>query len=125
MHELSIAMSLVDVASEEAGRLGSAHVTALHLRIGPLSGVVADALLFSFGLAAEGSPIADAQLVIEETPIVAHCESCDAQRTIPSAQALRCPICSTPVTSLIGGREMELVGLEIEDLPTPYVAAHR
>ena len=46
MHELSIAVSMVEMASEEALRLGAVRVNALHLKLGPLSGVVKDALLF-------------------------------------------------------------------------------
>ena len=40
MHELSIAMSILDVAEEEAERQGGARVVAVHLKLGPLSGVV-------------------------------------------------------------------------------------
>ena len=66
MHELSIAMSIVEVASEEAQRQGGARVDAVYLRLGALSGVVKDALLFSWDLACEDSPIAGARLEIEE-----------------------------------------------------------
>jgi Zn finger protein HypA/HybF involved in hydrogenase expression len=45
MHELSIAMSMVETAREEAERRG-VQVTAVHLRLGALSGVVKDALFF-------------------------------------------------------------------------------
>jgi len=44
MHELSIAMSILDLAQEEADRNGGATVAAIHLKIGPLSGVVPQAL---------------------------------------------------------------------------------
>ena len=66
MHELSIAMSIVEIASEEAQRQGSARVEAVHLKLGALSGVVKDALLFSWDLACEDTPIAGARLAIEE-----------------------------------------------------------
>ena len=56
MHELSIAQSLIDVACEAAEREGANRVTRLTARIGVLSGVVKECLLFSFGLAAEGTP---------------------------------------------------------------------
>jgi hydrogenase nickel incorporation protein HypA/HybF len=39
MHELSIAMSIVELAEEEAERRG-VQVTAVHLKLGALSGVV-------------------------------------------------------------------------------------
>src|SRR5690242_18465555 len=51
MHELSIAMSIVDMAQEEAERHGSAQVIAVHLRLGKLSGVVREALLSSYEMA--------------------------------------------------------------------------
>jgi hydrogenase nickel incorporation protein HypA/HybF len=66
MHELSIAMSIVEVASEEAQRQGGVRVESVHLKLGALSGVVKDALLFSWDLACEDSPIAGAKLEIEE-----------------------------------------------------------
>ena len=44
MHELSIAMSIVELAEEEAERRG-VHINAVHLKLGALSGVVKEALL--------------------------------------------------------------------------------
>jgi hydrogenase nickel incorporation protein HypA/HybF len=68
MHELSIATSIVEIASEEAVRQGGARVAAVHLKLGTLSGVVREALLFSWDLACEETPIAGAELAIEEAP---------------------------------------------------------
>jgi hydrogenase nickel incorporation protein HypA/HybF len=66
MHELSIAVSIVELASEEAGALRGAHVEAVHLKLGALSGVVKDALLFSWDLACVDTPIAGCRLAIED-----------------------------------------------------------
>lgn len=57
MHELSIAVSLVEAAEEEAAKRGAAGVSAVHLRLGPLSGVQKESLLFSYDLATEGTPL--------------------------------------------------------------------
>ena len=67
MHELSIAVSLVELACEEVERRQLQRVQALHVRIGPLSGIVTDALRFSFDVAAAGTPIEGALLKVEET----------------------------------------------------------
>ncbi len=57
MHELSIALSILDIAEEEAGdRVG--RVAAVHLKLGPLSGVVKEALLSAYDLAREGTALA-------------------------------------------------------------------
>jgi hydrogenase nickel incorporation protein HypA/HybF len=65
MHELSIALSLVDVACEKAAALGDVRVDTVFVRIGPLSGVVAESLLFCCDEAARGSAIEGARLEIE------------------------------------------------------------
>jgi hydrogenase nickel incorporation protein HypA/HybF len=118
MHELSIAMSLLDVAAEEAERLGAAKVTAIRLQLGPLSGVVKEALLSAFEEARKDSEFGDCTLMIEDMPIVAHCVTCNAACPVVSIQEMRCSVCRTPVDELIGGRELEVVGLEIIDGPT-------
>jgi hydrogenase nickel incorporation protein HypA/HybF len=114
MHELSIAMSMVDMASEESARRGGAKISALHLRLGPLSGVVREALLFSWDAACEDTPLAGSKLVIEDAPVVVRCPECRAQRTIESIQMFSCPVCRTPAPEVISGRELEVVALEIE-----------
>src|SRR4051794_9200301 len=114
MHELSIAMSIVEGAAEEAGLRGAARVAAVHLRIGPLSGVVPDALRSAFELAREQEPaLAAAELVIEEVPVTARCPRCAAERAVPFPE-LRCPTCDTPTPEVVRGRELEVVALEIE-----------
>ena len=80
MHELSIALSITDMAEEEAERHGGgARVAAVHLRLGPLSGVVKEALLSAYELAREGSAVEHSRLVIEEVPIRIFCATCDVE----------------------------------------------
>ena len=59
MHELSIALGIVDIAEEESGRRGGVAVLAVHVKLGPLSGVVKEALLSAYELARENSLLAD------------------------------------------------------------------
>ncbi len=115
MHELSIAMSLVEIAAEEAGRLGDAHIEAVHVRLGPLSGVVEDALRFSFDLVAEGTAIHGARLEIEHVPLAVHCTQCAEIRHPASIQHLRCPVCDTPTPDVVRGKDLELFALEVRD----------
>jgi hydrogenase nickel incorporation protein HypA/HybF len=66
MHELSIALSIVEIVSEEYGRHAPCRVEAVHLRLGALSGVAKDALLFSWDLACQETAVAGARLAVEE-----------------------------------------------------------
>jgi len=64
MHELSIATGIVEVAVEEGERHGG-RVEVVHLKLGALSGVVREALEFSWDLACQETPLAGARLEIE------------------------------------------------------------
>src|SRR4051794_23296774 len=114
MHELSIALGIVDVASEEAARLGDARVTAVHLRLGPLSGVAKEALLGAYELAREGSPLASAALVIEEVPVLVHCPDCGGPRPVVSLYQICCSECGAVTPQVVSGRELQVVALEVE-----------
>jgi hydrogenase nickel incorporation protein HypA/HybF len=114
MHELSIAMSIIELAQEESERRG-VQVSAVHLKLGALSGVVKEALLGSFEMACEDTPLNGAKLVIEELPVLIFCSKCEAQRPISSVQLFRCAECGTPSAEVVQGKELEVVALEIEE----------
>lgn len=113
MHELSIALSIVEMATEAAEARGAARVEAVHLRVGMLSGVVPRALHASFALACEHTPLAGARLVIEEVPLMLFCRACAGARAARSAQDMACADCGTPSADLVHGRELEVVALEL------------
>ena len=115
MHELSIAISLVEAAQEEAVKHHAVGVTAVHLRLGPLAGVVKEALLFSYDLATAGTPLEGSQLIIEDAPVIMFCAACQERRPIRSLQSFYCAICDTPATEIVQGRELEVVALEIQE----------
>jgi hydrogenase nickel incorporation protein HypA/HybF len=114
VHELSIAMSIVELAEEEAERRGVT-IDAVHLELGQLSGVVADALLFSWEMASSGTRIEGSRLVIREIPIEVFCRVCNAPKTLSSMQWFCCPECGTPTAEVIHGKEMNVVALEVRD----------
>lgn len=114
MHELSIAMNILDFAEEESERRGGVRVLAIHLKLGPLSGVVKEALQSAFGLARENASFPEAELVIEELPLVVYCPSCKENQEAISIQELACRACGTPTGQIVSGRELEVVALEIQ-----------
>jgi hydrogenase nickel incorporation protein HypA/HybF len=113
MHELSIAMSILDLVEEEMQRRGEAKIFSIHLKLGPLSGVVKEALLSAFELAREGTEMSDCRLIIEDAPLVAFCPLCGINRQIPSPQYLCCPVCDTPAPDVVSGREMDVMAMEV------------
>jgi hydrogenase nickel incorporation protein HypA/HybF len=112
MHELSIALAIVDRVTEEAAQR-QVRVASVHLKLGPLSGVVKEALLASYGMAAAGSPAEGSTLVIKETPVRIQCPKCGGARNVVSLQNLCCVDCGTATADIVSGRELEVVALEI------------
>lgn len=115
MHELSIAVSIVEMATEESEKRGGAKIDAVHLKLGKLSGVVKDALLFSWEIACQGTSLDNSRLEIEEIPVVAFCENCQAEKTIDAINNLVCPTCEKPTPEIVSGRELIVTTLEIKE----------
>jgi hydrogenase nickel incorporation protein HypA/HybF len=122
MHELSIAISLVDLAAAAARGAGAERVEVVRLRLGALSGVVAEALAFGFDVAAGGTIVAGARLEIERLPLIIYCASCASPAELADTTSFRCPRCGRPSADIRQGRELELASLEVADpAPQPEV----
>ncbi|HTR66028.1 MAG TPA: hydrogenase maturation nickel metallochaperone HypA [Terriglobales bacterium] len=119
MHELSIALSIVELAEEEAERRG-VEIEAVHLKLGALSGVVKEALLSCYELACEQTPLQGSRLIVEDVPVMIFCLHCQARRPLQSIQLFSCPECGTPASEIVQGKELEVVALEIKECaPNP------
>ena len=112
MHELSIAMRIIEMAEEVAVR-HSGRVCAVRLKVGRLSGVVKEALRSAYELAREDTKVSESALVVEEVDVTAYCPACAAEKAIASFPELRCPTCGGPTAQVVHGRELEVVALEI------------
>jgi hydrogenase nickel incorporation protein HypA/HybF len=114
MHELSIALNMVDIAAETARKNGGGRVEALYMKLGMLSGVAKDALLFSWELACAGvAALEGSRLVIEEIPVVVRCSACKADGKLKTINKLICPACGLPIAKIVEGKELEITALEI------------
>ncbi len=118
MHELSVAHAVVSTVVEALPAGPSApRVLEVHVRVGVLSGVVPDALSYAYDVAAEGTPLADAALHVERSPVVIHCAECDGDAELLGTTDFRCPACGTPSGDVRGGRELEVLRLVLDDAP--------
>ena len=114
MHELSIACSIVE-AVEESLPDKQTTVKTIFLKIGDLSGVVKDALIFSFDIAANDTRVSGAKLDIEQLPVVIRCGKCSIDTTLGNPPIFRCGKCGEPTAEIIQGKEMEIVSIEVEN----------
>jgi len=114
MHELSIAVGIVEAAQDEAQKRG-VRVSAVHLRLGALSGVVKDALLFSYEVACQDTPLEGSRLVVEDVAVKVFCLQCQKEQVLTSVQSFACPVCDTPTMNILSGKELEVYALEVEE----------
>ena len=115
MHELSVALSLLEGVSEAAARQGIERVFAVRVRVGALSGIACDALRFSWDLAAAETVAAGSELKIEVVPLVVFCEQCRTEQAPSPGSGLLCPRCNTAARDIVRGRELELVAMEVPE----------
>lgn len=113
MHELSIALSLVETAETAARDAGAVRVEVVYLRLGLFAGVVKEALHFGWDVATKDTLLDGARLEIEDVPVIVHCPTCDADRDLSNTQLFQCPVCGTPTPDIRQGRELELDSIEI------------
>jgi len=118
MHELSIAASIVESVTEAAAAYPGASVREVRLRVGALASVIEDSLQFCWGITTEGTPLADAKLVVNMLPVIIHCEACGVDEELKGVQSFRCPRCDAPAADLRQGRELEIESIEIDE-PEP------
>jgi len=114
MHELSIAYSLVEVASQSAQEAGATRVLSVTLRLGALSGVVRGALEFGYEVATADTLLAGSTLIVRELPVLVYCMECAQDVELASVQRFFCPLCNTPTGDIRQGRELEIDSIEID-----------
>jgi hydrogenase nickel incorporation protein HypA/HybF len=112
MHELSIALSMIEQIEFEAERHGGAVVETVYVRIGVLSGVDTQALSFAYEIARAGTSVANSRLEIETVPLSVYCPQCESTHC-PDPQQITCPDCLTPPQEILAGRELEIRALEL------------
>ena len=113
MHELSIAMSIVDLAIEQADRAAARSVSEVELEIGMLSGIECEALEFSLGVAAKDTMLERTRFRIKRVEPLAECPGC-GHLYVPEGVFSHCPECQREGIRLIRGSELLIKSLLVE-----------
>ncbi len=114
MHELSLAQNIVDIVHQHVSSDRADSVISIRLRIGQMSGVVADSLDFCFTAITSATPLSSAKLRIEQIPFTLRCSLCNSSFTSEFGTVL-CPTCGSDTTEVVGGTEMQIVEIELRD----------
>ena len=113
MHELSICQGLIRQVQQVAADNNARSVELIRLRIGGLSGVEPPLLERAFEIARAGTVASEAELEIEEGPVVVKCRECGASSAVP-VNRLICEYCGDWRVTVTEGEELLLLSVEIE-----------
>lgn len=114
MHELSVAVSLVELAEHAAREGGAVAIRSVRVRVGALSGVVVEALESAYPFASEGTMCEGAALEIERVPPRVRCRACGFEDEAEGVGPFLCAACGQAGPEILAGHELELATMEIE-----------
>ena len=113
MHELSIAMSIVELAVEEARKANARIITQVDVEIGTLAGVEQEALMFAWESVTLDTDASNAPLIIHTIEAEARCRECGGSFTIEHFFS-QCPHCGSFRYDVEKGRELKIRSLLVE-----------
>lgn len=122
MHELSVAIRIREVLEQElAGEGDDLVASSVRVRVGALSNIVPEALQFAWPHAVADSSILGASTIeIDWVEASLRCRDCAATHNSATLTTLRCPVCRSAEVEVVGGDELDIVGVDVRDrVPEP------
>ena len=112
MHELSIAMSIVELAERHARERQATAIEEIELEIGELAAVDIASLDFSLASAVKETLAEKAKITHHIIPGEGVCESCGATVPMPSISQA-CPGCGSWQVRLTSGKELRVKSIVV------------
>jgi len=113
MHELSLAMDVIDLASAEAAKHSTFHIYEIEIEVGELSGVETEAFQFSLEMLAKESILNRAEIKILCIPGKAKCGGCKQEYDMHDLLTA-CPLCGGYAADIISGKEFRVKSMIAE-----------
>jgi hydrogenase nickel incorporation protein HypA/HybF len=112
MHETDLAIEIVTLVREQMLLHNAREVKHVGLKIGELSCVAPEALMFAFTEAIKNTELEQSTLTIESVAATARCSEHGVVR-LEVNKGLVCPICQNLIPDVVTGEELELDSLEL------------
>ena len=112
MHELSIAIGIVNIAEKECKKSGNEKVELIELEIGSLSGVALDSLDYVWKAAVKDTILENAEKKIHHIKAKATCLECDSEYPMKHIYD-SCPQCESYIRTINKGQELRVKSLEV------------
>lgn len=115
MHEIAIALSLLEIVENKCREEGYGSVASVKVRVGKASSLQPEALQLAFEMAKKETVAREAELLIDLVPVRALCRSCFKSFEGGGSFIFECPFCKSPSFRVISGRELELVEIDASE----------
>lgn len=93
-------------------------ISQIHLIVGQFTCVEPASLQFAFEVQTRNTFLDGAELVIQETPLIAFCHSCQQEYRPEIGIQYACPTCRSPMEDIRSGRELKIDRIEYEEVVT-------
>jgi hydrogenase nickel incorporation protein HypA/HybF len=110
MHELSIVMSIIKIAEQQAKAAEASVIDEIELDIGAMSGIEMGALDFAWNQAIKQTMLQHSVKKINSIPARAKCLDCDTEFAIEQYYDA-CPVCGEHLLHIIQGKELRVKSL--------------
>jgi len=114
MHELSIAQEILGIVHQYVPEPTENYVKSVKVEVGKMSNILIDSLTFCFEAIIHNTPLMGTKLEIVEIPVSISCNNCNTTSEI-EPPVFACPECGSNQIKLIGGTEMRVDEIEIND----------
>lgn len=107
MHELSIAMNIIEIAENEMRNNQAVSINKMEIDVGKLSGVIIEALEFALNSSKQNTILSDTEIIINELPARVKCVECSNEFETEDYFSV-CPKCQSFRTDVIAGKELQV-----------------
>ena len=114
MHEVSIALHLLDIIEKKCREEGCQKVESVRVRVGKASGVQPEAFSFAFEVLKKDTLARDARFLIDLIPLGGTCSACGGRFETEEGYILECPSCGSPSLQITQGYQLEIVEMDVE-----------
>jgi len=113
MHELSIALEIIETSINTALQNNGKIIKEIEIDVGDVSGVDREALALALESAKMNSIAENANIVINPIPAIAICNNCNKQIELTEYEFL-CSFCYSMDINVISGKELKIKHIIIE-----------
>jgi hydrogenase nickel incorporation protein HypA/HybF len=124
MHEMGIALQILNIVQQSLPPGELLRVKAIHLRVGKLTAIVPGSLTFCLEVVAKDSVAEGAEVVFNEVPVVVECQECHEETEI-AEPPFACGKCGSGKVNVLSGREMIVESIEVEEAAPEVTPVNR